>query len=125
MRGFIYSLLIFLMLTPAMACAMPVCDDGAMPMKMTHDEMGNHIKAKHKVKLITDCMGVDLQSVDSVHVAKPDFKAWVTNGFTISGLPLLQIADVRTKSIRAPPPDLPDAPDTSPSPILTTGRIRL
>lgn len=138
MKKFLLGLLMFVMLTPGLACgpfmasakaaqatqSMPIAD---MPdckgMGMATDsqkkpsDSGNHVFFK-------DCSKTDLFSVDHVDLKKPDlsgkvlFLAWATMP------PEYNFKPADDNAIRGPPPDWPNLSETQPSILLTTQRFR-
>ena len=71
MRKVLVSILMLVMLTPSLACAMPLCDDAVKTVAIEKPCAGHgdhHTPGKEeaatKVALMKDCMGVDLQVVD-------------------------------------------------------------
>lgn len=131
MRKFLITLMMLVMLTPSLACAMPVCVGHAatkaasMPCADHADNDGyQKSDADQKLNLLKDCMGIDLQVADSVSVDKPDIHASVfafvlNSDFSVTGFG--EKADV----IRGPPPGWPVAQSTQPSLILSTQRFRI
>lgn len=91
-----------------------------------HADHGDNQKsdAGQKLKLLKDCMGVDLQVADSVSIDKPDIHSPVF-AFLPSDSLLVTGPDGKTDAIRGPPPDWPAAHSTQPSLILSTQRFRI
>lgn len=131
MRKLLIALMMLVMLTPSLACAMPICGGkiaakaASMPCADHADHNGNQKSdAGQKLKLLKDCMGVDLQVADSVHIDKPDIHSPVfvfvlSSDFSVTG------PSRKTDAIRGPPPDWPAAHSTQPSLILSTQRFRI
>lgn len=133
MKKFLLSFLMLVMLTPSLACAMPVCAD---PVKaaaaeqpcadhMDHHE-GKEQKSSGKVALMKDCTGVELQVADNApSLQKPDLH----KDFSFNLPADVQTVSVWTLSdttgIRGPPPDWPAYSQVQPSILLTTQRLRI
>lgn len=119
------------MLTPSLACAMPICAEGKQAVKTEQPPCAEHHSGSRKdesggkVKLLIDCMGVDLQTADShTDLKKPDIR----NDNIVYALAdeiLLSQADYIVSKIRGPPPDRISYAETHPSIILTTNRFRI
>lgn len=130
MRRILTSFLILLMLTPSLACAMPVCmGKGTPEMAKTQpcaDHHATHEKKAPvgKVNLLKDCMGVDFMSADNAPLLK---KLELQKDFhfvAVIQTDLRQgwvLADA--KNIRGPPPDWPGLHQTQPPILLTTQRF--
>jgi len=125
-----------IMLTPSLACAMPVCAEpaqAAKPMAMSEipcHGMEHHGDKKEKKSssgmLMKDCMGLELQTADNGPVIqKPDISknAPVILALNVQPVSVWTLGNVT--SIRGPPPDWPSHSQTKPSIILTTQRLRI
>lgn len=151
MRKILLSFLMLIMLTPSLACAMPVCAAPAAAakaqcaahaehMSMAHNadagedhggmnhnsHAGKQEKQSSSGMLMKDCMGVELQKADnSPSIYKPDISkdAPVILAFNVQPVSVWTLDDVR--GIRGPPPEWPSHSQTKPSIILTTQRLRI
>lgn len=133
MRKFLLSFLILLMLTPSLACAMPVCAnpaEAAAAKPPCADHMDHHGDKKEKKSssgmLMKDCMGLELQVADngpSIH--KPDVSKDLPFIAVVAILPVSVLTPGDTTGIRGPPPDWPGHSQTQPSILLTTQRLRI
>lgn len=120
------------MLTPSLACAMPVCADEAKAVAVK-EHCADHApgKAKQdkksgKVTFLKDCMGLEFQAADKgPAVQKPD---------QVKSFSFIIPADINPVStwtlsdiggIRGPPPDWSDHSQIQPSILLTTQRFRI
>ncbi len=131
MKKLLIALMMLVMLTPSLACAMPICGGHVAAKTATmpcadHADHGDNQKsdASQKLKLLKDCMGVDLQVADSVSIDKPDIHSPVFAFLPSDSLPVTG-PDGKTDAIRGPPPDWPVAHSTQPSLILSTQRFRI
>ena len=132
MRKLLIALMMLVMLTPSLACAMPVCAGDAAVKTVANpcpEHTANHSsnqksEAGQKLKLLKDCMGVDLQVADSISIDKPDVHSPVFAFVWGSSLPVIE-PDAKADAIRGPPPDWPSAHSIKPSLILSTQRFRI
>lgn len=131
MRKILLSFLMLVMLTPSLACAMPTCADGEQTAKIEHKPCAEHHSgsqkdgSKDKVRLLIDCMGVDLQVTDSqADLKTPDIHHDVII-YTLIDDVLLSQPDYTGSRIRGPPPDWYAQSQTHPPIILTTQRFRI
>lgn len=131
MRKFLVAVLMLVMLTPSLACAMPVCVEepqaAAFEQPCT-EHSGNQGTGKKdsdgKVTLMKDCMGVDLQVADgSASIKAPDFKKDISFDISFVTYPVTSWT-VAVIGNRGPPPNWPKYSETYPSIILTTLRFR-
>lgn len=121
-----------IMLTPSLACAMPICADSKKKTTQNeHTPCAEHHsspetdKSSNKVDLLIDCMGVDLQTADShADLKQPDFKSDVIVYATADDI-FLSPPDYIGSKIRGPPPDWLARSQTHPPLILTTHRFRI
>lgn len=125
------SFMMLVMLTPSLACAMPVCADGRQDIKTAQKPCAEHHsdpqkdESKGKVRLLIDCMGVNLQVADSnTDFKKPDTQSDVIVYMLVNET-LLSQPDYIVSKIRGPPPDWLSRPETHPPIILTTQRFRI
>lgn len=137
MRKFLAALMMLVMLTPSLACAMPVCADKAQAAVTTEQPCAEH-HAGHDtgsgkdsssspkgINFLIDCMGVDLQTADSASVQKPDIQAGpVFASIIVTDVPVVP-ASAQSSEIRGPPPDWLTLSQTQPSILLTTQRLRI
>lgn len=131
MKRLLLSLMMLVMITPSLACAMPICADGKEAARIEQKPCAEHHsdsqkdESKGKVRLLIDCTGVDLQVADS----QADLKAPNTQPdvsvYTLTDETLLSQHDYIISKIRGPPPDQPSLSETHPSIILTTQRFRI
>lgn len=125
-----------IMLTPSLACAMPVCAEPAQaanPMAMLDmpcPSMDHQGKAQEKKSspgmLMKDCMGLELQVSDNgpvIHKPEISKDVPVVLAWNIESVTAWTLGNVR--AIRGPPPDWPSHFQTQPSIILTTQRLRI
>jgi hypothetical protein len=108
MKQFLFSLLILIMLAPALACA-------AHPVGHEGDASADHAHFVH------DCAGFDFLSADGVPAVKVSDAG---KGFPDGILPGV-VPDVprALAEILRPPPDWPEPLQTYPSHFLTTQRL--
>ena len=124
--------MMLIMLTPSLACAMPVCADEAQAAATEqpcaghsghHDSGKKADTGKGKVNLLKDCMGLDLQVADAPVLKKADTGPSLSF-IIISDTSALSIRASRdTGGIRGPPPDGLFLSQTQPSIILITQRF--
>jgi hypothetical protein len=134
-RKFLYSLLIILMLTPSLACAMPTCGPKAKESAAAalpcaehhsgHDTGSKKEGGKGKVNLLIDCMGVDMQKADTASLDKPDIKKDLVIYALVADVSASRFSAADVGTIRGPPPDWPAFSQTQPSILLTTQRLRI
>lgn len=132
MKKIFLGLLMFIMLTPSLACAMPVCADEAQAAAIeqpcaghvSHHESGKDNKTG-KVNLLQDCMGVDLQMADSVFAKKPDTQNSINLAALINHDQLPAWPPAKAAGIRGPPPDWSDLSRSRPYILLITQRFRI
>ncbi len=131
MRNILLGFLMVLMLTPSMACAMPSCagerqaDAARLPCAGHHANHEHQGKHTGKVKLLSDCTGVDMKTTDTTGIDKlvlmEDFSAYTP----MADIPVSHVTHMDSKEIRGPPPDWPGLYKIQPSLILTTQRFRI
>ncbi len=124
-----------IMLTPSLACAMPVCAEPAKAVAAAQMPCGDHMNMEHhgdkKEKsssgmLMKDCMGLELQVADNGPVIhKPDVSKDVPVILALNVQPVSSWTLGNVTVIRGPPPDWPSHFQTQPSIILTTQRLRI
>lgn len=136
MKKFLVVIMILIMLTPSLACAMPVCADkmqaaaAKQPCAEHHaghdTDGGKESSSSPKgVNFLIDCMGVDLQTADSASVQKPDIQAGLIFSAVINtDVPVIP-TPAQSSEIRGPPPDWLALSQTQPSILLTTQRFRI
>ncbi len=132
MKQFLFSFLIALMIMPSLVCAMPVCADekpaettSAQPCAGHHnssEEQQNNNKSD--VNLLLDCMGVDLQTADTVTLNTPDLKISHIAFPFFNDVVSIQFTNVKTQAIRAPPERISLLEPKTPI-FLTTQRFRI
>ncbi|MBI2234080.1 MAG: hypothetical protein HYU57_03620 [Micavibrio aeruginosavorus] len=131
MRRFLAAILALVMLTPSLACAMPVCDD-ALPVIAAdhpcpgHRQQDSKGETPHsKITLMKDCMKVELQAADAVLVAAPDMQ--VDPLFIAPAPPavITAVAHGESAGNRGPPPDRTPPPASRPDLLLSTQRLRI
>lgn len=136
MRETLLSFLMLIMLTPSLACAMPVCAEptqAAKPMAMSeipcHGMQHYEDKTEKKSSsgmLMKDCMGLELQVADNGPVIhKPDISKDAPAILSLNTEPLTLWTLAEATEIRGPPPNWPSHFQTQPSIILTTQRLRI
>lgn len=128
-------MLILLMLTPSLACAMPACEAKAegsavasLPCAEHHSGRNSDNKDEEsgKVNLLIDCMGVDMQKADTAtNLNKSDVKNDFITYPLVADIAANRFLPADTGVIRGPPPDWPTLSQTQPSILLTTRRIRV
>lgn len=127
--------MMLVMLTPSLTCAMPLCGEESATKAVAApcaghaddptDDHGNRKSgAGQKLKLLKDCMGVDLQVVDSLLIEKTDIHSPVFI-FALGDDPAVRRPDRKADAIRGPPPDRSTAHSAQPSLILSTQRFRI
>lgn len=134
MRRFLTLMLVLLMLTPSLACAMPTCapkakeSAAALPCAEHHPGHGTGSKkegGKGNVNLLIDCMGVDMQKADTASLDKPDIKKDLVIYALVADVSASRFSPADVGTIRGPPPDWPAFSQTQPSILLTTQRLRI
>lgn len=132
MRKLVATLLMLIMLTPSLACAMPICageaatKTAAKPCAAdTKDHGSQPSETGKKLSLLKDCMGVDLQVADGISIHKPDLQDVVIFMQTLNRDRPVSGPDNKTDGIRGPPPDWPSIKSFQPSLILSTQRFRI
>jgi hypothetical protein len=133
MRNFFTSILVLLMLTPSLACAMPMCFDKAEAIKAEQpcaghasDHHGDNSAPKGKAAgIMADCMGVDFQKADTASFDKPDLKSDPVVYTLVANIVTKPLVNIDSGTIRGPPPDWPTRSRTQPSILLTTQRFRI
>lgn len=128
MRNFFFSLLILVMFTPSLACAMPVCSDEAQAAA-TEKPCAGHESGKNgktdTVIFLQDCMNIDLQTADSVSAKKLDTQNSISLAALVKHNSLPAWPPAEAAGIRGPPPDWPDLSRSRPPILLTTQRFRI
>lgn len=132
MRKFFTGLLMLLMLTPSLVCAMPVCAEPAKAAS-TEQPCAEHVKnhgndtdgKKKQVNFLQDCTGVDLQMAFAPSIEKPDtYKDFIFTAFDVPSMTTWSFGD--TVAMRGPPPFEWRQVSQSHLPVfLTTQRIRV
>lgn len=132
MKKFLATLMMLVMLTPSLVCAMPVC---AEPAKIAAAEQpctehvkkhGNDAEGKKKqVNFLQDCTGVDLQMASAPSIEKPDTqKDFLFTAFDVPAMSAWSLGHIA--GVRGPPPFEWVQVSQSLLPIfLTTQRIRV
>lgn len=133
MKRLLLGFLVLLMLTPSLACAMPVCFDKAEAAKANQPCAG-HASEHHgsksepkgkKAGLMADCMGVDFQKANTASFEKPDLKSGLLLFVLVDDLAIDNFSHTDAGTIRGPPPDWPALSQTQPSILLTTQPLRI
>ncbi len=131
MKKFIYSFLVLVMLTPSLACAMPTCADDASGIIKVEKPCADHLskntkadKSSDQVKLVLDCMGVDLQKADTASINAPDLKSFSVSYILTDDRFGAQNINQYTQEIRGPPP-FTALTQTQPPILQSTQRVRL
>lgn len=124
--------MVLLIITPSLACAMPICANGAKeggvaskPCSEHHDASELKKDAIGSVKFMLDCMGVDLQKADAVSFEKASIQLDPIHHPFINNAVLSQNIFESGAIIRGPPPDRGDYKQSYQSIILTTQRLRI
>ncbi len=134
MRKLLVTILMLVMLTPSLACAMPICADEAQAAAVEQPcagHSGHHQSSEKKepvgkVNFLKDCMGVDLQVADDAASVKvPDLKKDTPFDDSLVAYPAKIWPAVAAIEIRGPPPDWLAFLLTQPSILLTTQRLRI
>lgn len=132
MKKFLAVIMMLVMLTPSLACAMPVCADEAQAAATEQPCAEHHPghessdkKDTGKVNFLLDCMGVDLQKADTASLDKPDLKADPVIYALAADIVTSPLAHADSSTIRGPPPDWSALSRTQPSILLTTQRFRI
>lgn len=123
MKSYVLGLLMLIMLTPSLACAMTVCPMQAAQSgtNMSCHDVQDSVKAP---MLVMDCLGVDLFQQDVNNDFQPDQSiekidyVWA-DLFNNAGFEPNSMHDIRG------PPEWLDIPRLKPSIILTTQRLRI
>lgn len=131
-RVILASFLAFVMLTPALVCAMPVCEEelrvASDPPCPGHAPAPAQTDPLQNVTLLKDCMGVELSAADNApFLKKIDLNkgALVLDGMMgADGLSPALLPDARF-SIRGPPPDWAASHSLKPEPLLISQRLRI
>jgi hypothetical protein len=132
MRQLLLGFLMLVMLTPSLACAMPMCADET-PAAKAERPCADHAPhpgekksdSKGGVGIMADCMGVDFQTADTASLEKPDVKTSPILFAVADEIPLQLFGHTDAGTIRGPPPDWPALSRTQPSILLTTQRFRI
>lgn len=120
------------MLTPSLACAMPVCADKVQAAAIEqpcaghggHHESGE--EPAGKLALLKDCMGVDLQVADNLTAIKSlDFAKDAPFDIGKVVYPAKKLIASGVFGNRGPPPDWPQLSQVQPPILLTTQRLRI
>ena len=131
MRKFFAAILMLVMLTPSLVCAMPVCLDTPKETASTEAPCMEHAKGKQQpdktkkshVGFMQDCTGVDFQTVFATSIEKLDiFKLTFDMA---ADLPTYHQWMNTASSSRGPPPDFVIVSEAYPPVFLTTQRIRI
>ena len=132
MKKFLAVIMMLVMLTPSLACAMPVCADeahaAATEQPCAEHHPGHETSDKRstgKVNLLLDCMGIDLQKADTASLDKPDLKTDPVVYALAADIGTSPPAHADSGTIRGPPPDWPALSQTQSSLLLTTQRFRI
>lgn len=130
MKKFLLGFLMFMMLTPGLACG-PFMGMGraqAAPMTDMPDCKGMDMDSSEKSGgdrvFFKDCSKTDLFSADLASLQKPDIDGKVFFTVLAEAAPVYIFNPADTRSIRGPPPGWPDVSQTQPSILLTTQRFR-
>lgn len=122
-----------MMLMPSLACAMPVCSDKAQaaptmeqpcPDHLPHHDSENKDKTG-KLNLLQDCMGVDMQTADSVSAKKPDTQQNTISFAVLSNDSPSTWLLGATAGIRGPPHNGSNPLRSQPPILLITQRFRI
>lgn len=131
-KNIFLSLMVLLMITPSLACAMPLCmneikENGVVskPCAEHHEASENQKGDVGSVMFMLDCMGVDLQKADAVSFEKADIQLDPIHQPFINNAVLSQNIFESAAIIRGPPPDRGEYKQTYQSIILTTQRLRI
>jgi len=128
MRRFFGAFLALLVITPSLACAMPVCaqssKSSSLVEKPCHDHESGEKKSDH-IRFVIDCMGVDLQKADASHLEKVDLRTVSIDFPFINDEVMSQSGSYSPQIIRGPPLDWPITHQNDSSIILTTQRLRI
>ncbi|HVY13128.1 MAG TPA: hypothetical protein VHB73_06155 [Alphaproteobacteria bacterium] len=129
MKKALLILCAFLMLTPGLACAMPMCQPSAShaPSVTEHCDH-NHAGGQHShgPMLNGECAKVDLQvSTDHPTVKAPSFSSIVFYDTALNDGLEQGFRLARFKAIRGPPPDWPGLATLSQNTFRATARIRI
>lgn len=131
-KNIFLSLMVLLMITPSLACAMPVCMNEIKENGVVTKPCSDHNDASEtkegsvgSVKFMLDCMGVDLQKADAVSFEKANIQLDPIHHPFINNAVLSQNIFESGAIIRGPPPDRGEYKQTYQSIILTTQRLRI
>jgi hypothetical protein len=135
MRKILLSFLMLIMLTPSLACAMPVCAEPSKGVAAVKMPCGDHMNMEHQGDkkdkkyssgmLMKDCLGLELQASDKGPlVQKPDLSKDAASPMVIAVSPTIVWTPRETSGTRDPP-DRPALSKTQISVLLTTQRFRL
>ncbi len=132
MKDFFVSFLVFLLLTPSIACAMPVClheteEKGIVATPCSEHHEGTQSKKDNVggVRFMLDCMGVDLQKADTVSIENANVQLDPVHYLFINDAVLAQNIYEGRAFIREPPPDGSYHRTPHTSIILSTQRLRI
>lgn len=128
MRSFLLGLLMLVMFTPLLVCAMPLCNAAASAKSPVH--CAGHMAAQDKktpgkLTFMSDCMGVDIQKADTAGLEKPDLKSEPVFYAVADILAPSTVFYYAANTIRGPPHDWPALSQTQPAILLTTQRLRI
>ncbi len=128
MRQLLLGLLMLVMFTPSLVCAMPICNaavSAKSPLHCAGHMAAQNKKTSGKLTFMSDCMGVDIQKADTANLEKPDLKSEPAVYASADTLAPATITGRETNAISGPPHDWPALSQTQPSILLTTQRLRI
>lgn len=128
MKKFLATLIMLVMLTPSLVCAMPVCSEPAKAAAVEQPCAGhvnNAESKKEQVNFLQDCTGVDLQMASAPSIEKPDtYKDFIFTAFDVPAMSAWSFGEA--VGMRGPPPFEWRQVSQSHLPVfLTTQRIRV
>jgi hypothetical protein len=131
MRKFLAALLMLVMLTPSLVCAMPVCLDKPKEavtaetpcMEHAKDSQQSNTSKKTHVDFMQDCAGVDFQTASAPSIEKLDVVKFAFD--VTASLPTNHQWMNAAYGLRGPPPRFSNALEAYPPVFLTTQRIRI
>lgn len=136
MKKFLAVIMMLVMLTPSLACAMPVCADEAQAAATEQPCAEHHAghdtgsgkdssSLPNGISFLIDCMGVDLQTADSASIQKPDIQTGPVFAVVINTDVSVIPGPRRVAKSGGPAPDWSALSQAQPSILLTTQRFRI
>ena len=120
MKHFLLGLMVVLVLTPVLACAMPFCPTQVNAAK---EQPCHQANSNDGPMLVLDCMGVDLFQQDVSNDIQPDLSVDTIDYAWADSVIRYSFKSSHSNDIRGPPEQ--SGPLSRRSIILTTQRLRI